>query len=77
MTLSKRLKTLEDRLTIEPVTLCFADGSTAVIPARVHGRDHILQLLASAVSGERSRELDLLAASSSCEEPRVAVTCVN
>lgn len=69
MNFSKRLKALEDRLVTDPVTLHFADGSTAVLPSRVGRRDHVMDLVAGAVRSERSRELDLIATAVTIDEP--------
>ena len=69
MNMHRRVAALERRLVTEPITLHFADGSSSIIPSRMGGRDHALELLSGAVRGERSRELDLLAAAVRIDEP--------
>ena len=66
MNINARLRALETQLTTEPITLAFADGSTATVPS---GRNHIAKLLRCAVLGEHSPELDLIARSTTLSEP--------
>lgn len=69
MNIDRRLRTLETRLTVEPIRLTFEDGSTVLIPSRVNGRDHFPGLLAAAIHGEHSPEMDLLMCAVSITEP--------
>jgi hypothetical protein len=69
MSLERSLKTLEDRLVTDPITIHYEDGSTATIPSRTKGKDHAVELLGAALRRERTRELDLLASAVKIEEP--------
>ena len=69
MSMRRRIEALERRVVAEPITLHFADGSTSNIASRIGGRDHAVELLRAVLSGERSRELDLLAAAVRIDEP--------
>lgn len=69
MSISKRLKALEDRLHSEPIVATLPDGNIAIMPAKVRGQDHVAALLGAAVRSERFRELDLIRTAVCFEEP--------
>src|ERR1035438_8741164 len=62
----RRSKALEERLTSEPILLQMPDGRTATLPGH---NDYVLDLLARAVRGDRTPEMDLIAQSVGSAEP--------
>jgi len=64
--LLRRLEALEERLTSEPILLRMPDGRTATLPGH---NDYVLDLLARAVRGDRTPEMDLIARSVGSTEP--------
>ena len=66
MNVKNRLRALERVTVTGNVILHMADGSTVQIGGR---GDYPMTLVAAAIRGERSREMNLLAASVRCEEP--------
>ena len=64
--LLRRLEALEENLTSEPTLLRMPDGRTETLSG--HG-DYVLDLLARAVRGDRTPEMELIAKSVGSAEP--------